>query len=317
MAVQGGLLLGLLAKHDDEDATVTGWRRYILPVSAFLAAKLVAYVLLGLLLGWLGESIILSPTAKLWLQTLAAVVMVITGLRLFWPRLLPWLAISPPAGVRRFIRNRAKSQALVAPAILGTLTVFIPCGTTQSMEVNAIAAGSALQGALIMGAFTLGTAPLFFLIGVAAKGTAVFQRRLTAVAATIVIILGLYNFNGVLVAIGSPFSWQHQLAAARLVLTGETQVVDSGPVSDTPTIQVNPIGYEPNYLRVPAGRPVTLTLSTTKNTGCTSVFRIPSQRIERTLPATGDTVVTTTFAQPGQYTFSCGMGMFTGTIEAV
>lgn len=318
MAVQGGLLLGLLAKQPD-DATLFGWRRYVLPVSAFLGAKLLTYTFVGFLLGWLGSAVVLSPTAKLWLQTFAALFMILTGLRLFWPQLLPWLTITPPASVRRFIRQRARSQALIAPAILGALTVFIPCGTTQSMEVNAIATGSPLQGAVLMAAFTLSTAPLFFLIGVAAKGTAIFQRRLTAAAAIVVISLGLYTFNGVLVAIGSNFSFQHQVAAARYLLSGDTEVIttSNAPILAQQTIQVNPIGYEPNYLRVPVGEPVTLTLKTTENTGCTSVFRIPKFKLEKTLPASGETVVTATFDEPGQYSFTCGMGMFTGTIEAV
>lgn len=319
MAVQGGLLLGLLAKRTDDDAALTGWQRLVLPVSAFLVAKLVAYTIVGFLLGWIGESIVLSPTAKLWLQTFAALFMILTGLRLFWPSLLPWLTVTPPASVRRFIRQRARSQALIAPAILGALTVFIPCGTTQSMEVNAIASGSAAQGALLMAAFTLGTAPLFFLIGVAAKTTIAMQRRLTVAASVIVISLGLYTFNGVLVATGSNFSFQHQVAAARYILTsGQTsETANADPVLAQQTIQVNPIGYEPNYLRVPVGQPVTLTLTTKENTGCTSVFRIPKFKIEKVLPATGETVVTATFDEPGQYAFTCGMGMFTGTIEAV
>lgn len=317
LAVQGGLLLGLLAKRSEDDAALRGWQRLILPVSAFLAAKLIAYTIAGFLLGWLGESIVLSPSAKLWLQAFAALFMVLTGLRLFWPQFLPWLTVTPPSSVRRFIRSRARSQALLAPAILGALTVFIPCGTTQSMEVNAIASGSAAQGALLMAAFTLGTAPLFFLIGVAAKTTVTFQRRLTVATALIVIGLGAYSLNGVLVATGSNFSIQHQLAAARYILGSGERTIDTSPISDRPTIRVNPIGYEPNYLRVPAGRLVTFTLTTVENTGCTSVFRIPKFKIEKNLPATGLTVVTATFDEPGLYAFTCGMGMFTGTIEAV
>lgn len=319
LAVQGGLLVGLLAHRDQvEDRSLTGWRRLVLPVSAFLVAKIIVYTLAGFALGWLGSAVQLSNTAKLWLQTAAALFMILTGLRLFWPRLFPWLAFTPPASVRRFVRHHSRSQALIAPAILGFLTILIPCGTTQSMEVNAIATGSAVQGALLMFAFTLGTAPLFFLLGLLAKGSTLLQRRLTVTAAIVVVSLGLYSFNGVLVASGSHFSFQYQTAALRYVLNGQTEETSSDtPASAEVVIAVNPIGYDPNYIRVPAGQPVTLTLKTDGNTGCTSVFKIPSLKIEKDLPATGDTVVTATFDEPGRYVFSCGMGMFTGTIEAV
>ncbi len=320
LAVQGGLLVGLLARRDDTaEAELTGWRRLVLPVSAFLIAKTIAYTILGFGLGWLGNSIQLSITAKLWLQAAAAVFMVLAGLRLFWPRLFPWLVITPPASIRRAIRRHARSQTLIAPAILGFLTILIPCGTTQSMEVNAIATGSVVQGGLLMFAYTLGTAPLFFLVGIMAKGSAHLQRRITVAAAVIVVSLGLYSFNGVLVASGSHFSWQYQTAALRYVLADSTESeAQSGlPVAAAQTIAVNSIGYDPNFLRVPAGQPVTLTLQTDGNAGCTSVFKIPSLKIERNLPATGKTVVTAKFDEPGRYVFSCGMGMFTGTIEAV
>lgn len=318
MAVQGGLLLGLLAQRTDESSDLPGWRRFVFPVSAFLIAKTIAYTIIGFLLGLVGASVVLSPTAKLWMQTLAAGFMILTGIRLLWPQILPWLTFTPPARVRRFVRRNAKSQTLFAPAILGALTVLIPCGTTQSMEVNAIATGSAWQGAVLMAAFTIGTAPLFFLIGLAAKSTATVQRRLTTIAAGVVICLGIYSFNGVLVATGSNFSFQHQVAAARYLLSREADESSSTvPILAEQTIQVNSIGYEPNFLRVPTNKPVTLTLVTNGNSGCTSVFRLPKFNIERTLPATGTTTVTTTFDTAGQYTFSCGMGMFTGTIEAV
>jgi sulfite exporter TauE/SafE len=320
LAVQGGLLVGLLARRDDgSDQQLSGWQRLVLPVSAFLVAKVIVYTLAGFVLGWLGSAVQLSNTAKLWLQAAAAIFMILTGLRLFWPRLFPWLALTPPAGVRRFIRQHGRSQALFAPAILGFLTILIPCGTTQSMEVNAIASGSAVQGALIMFAFTLGTAPLFFLLGLLAKGSALIQRRLTLATAAIVISLGLYSFNGVLVATGSHFSWQYQTAALRYILSGagRDETPSSEPIAANQTIVVNPIGYEPNYVRVPANEVVTFTLATNNNTGCTSVFRIPALKIERILPATGNTVVTGNFTKPGRYAFTCGMGMFTGTIEAV
>lgn len=319
MVVQGGLLIGLLARRDqDGNQSLVGWRRLVLPVSAFLVAKIIAYTLLGFALGWFGSAVQLSITAKLWLQTIAALFMILAGLRLFWPRLFPWLVFTPPAAIRRFVRQNARSQALIAPAMLGLLTILIPCGTTQSMEVNAIATGSALQGGLLMFAFTLGTAPVFFILGVAAKGSALFQRRLAVAAAVVVVSLGLYSFNGVLVASGSHFSWQYQTAALRYVLQSkDAQTISTEPVVARQTIAVNAIGYEPNFIRVPAGQPITLTLKTNGNTGCTSVFKIPSLKIVRNLPATGDTVVAATFDNPGQYVFSCGMGMFTGTIEAV
>ncbi|MBI2984067.1 MAG: sulfite exporter TauE/SafE family protein [Candidatus Kerfeldbacteria bacterium] len=314
LAVQGGLLLGLLARRREEPH-LQRWQLLILPVTAFLVAKLIIHTVLGFGLGWLGDTIQLTTTVRIWLQTLAGLFMLVAGVRLIFPHWLPWLTIHPPASARRLIRRSAKSQLLIAPAILGLLTVLIPCGTTQAMEVAAIATASPWQGASVMLAFVLGTAPLFFTVGILAKGTALLQRRLAYAAAAVVVALGLYTLNGVLVMVDSPYSIQNEIAAFRALAYGTTQTSTAGETSLTINVLNN--GYEPNIVTVPAGQPVELSLVTNNNAGCTQLFRIPKLQIERSLPRTGTTLVSAIFPAPGEYTFSCGMGMFRGTIQAV
>lgn len=321
LAVQGGLLVGLLALRRTGDENLSRWQRLILPVAAFLIAKLAIHTLLGFGLGALGEKIQLSTTVRIWLQTFAAVFMVIAGIRLLKPHWLPWLNFSPPASLRRLVRKSAKSQALLAPAMLGLLTIFIPCGTTQAMEIAAVATGSAWQGASIMFAFVLGTAPLFFLVGILAKGSSLIQNRLKYATAAVVVGFGLYTFNGVLVMTGSNYSYQNQVVAWQWALTGGTQgtvaVAQTTPADTNPTIEVLPTGYSPRQITVPAGQPVTLSLVGKGRLGCTSIFRIPTLRVQERVAPESVTKVAVTFPQPGPYVFSCGMGMFTGTINAV
>lgn len=321
LAVQGGLLVALLAIRQKDDQSLSLWQRLILPVTAFLVAKLIIHTLLGFGLGSLGETIQLTTTARIWLQSFAALFMVVAGIRLLKPSWLPWFQLTPPASLRRLVRRSAKSEALLAPAMLGLLTVLIPCGTTQAMEIAAIATGNAWQGASIMFAFVLGTAPLFFLVGLLAKGSALLQRRLTFATATIVVALGLYTFNGVLVMTGSDYSFQNQRAAWRWALTGGAQntvaTAQAATADTNPTIEVNPTGYAPSDLTVPAGQTVTISLVPKGRLGCTSIFRIPQLRIQQQLAPDVTTKVAVTFPQPGPYVFSCGMGMFTGTINAV
>lgn len=318
LAVQGGLLFGLLARRKEDGEELKGWQRLLLPVSAFLIAKIAIYTVVGLGLGWLGAKIQLTQGTRLWLQTFAGTFMVVAGIRLIFPQWLPWLNINPPASVRRFIRNRSKSQALVAPAFLGLLTILIPCGTTQAMEVAAIATGSAAQAAAIMFAFTLGTAPLFLIIGVLARGTALLQSRLRWVAAALVIGLGVFSINGVLLAMDSPFSFQRQITAFQSAFLGNAAETEAaGPAQTSPVINVLSTGYDPEVVTVPAGQAVTLRLKTNNLTGCNSVFTIPKLRVQKNLPRSGETLVTATFPSPGQYGFSCSMGMFNGTITAI
>lgn len=315
LAVQGGLLFGLLARQQT-DADTPAWKRLTFPVLAFLATKIIAYTLLGLGLGWLGSKLQLSPTMRIWLQAFAGTVMIISGIKLLWPNFLPWFTFSPPASVRRFIRKRSKSEALVAPGILGLLTILIPCGTTQAMEVAAIATGSAVKGSAIMFAFVLGTAPLFLLIGLLAKGTALFQSKLKFAAAALVVGVGLYTINGVLVLTGSPYSFQNEVASWRTLLSGKSGVAVA-QADTAPTIEVSGRGYSPSSITVPAGKNVTINLKKVGSLGCTSVFRIPQLNIERNLLLSDANTIATVFPQPGRYVFTCGMGMYTGVINAV
>lgn len=317
LAVQGGLLVGVLARRTEDDETPP-WQRMLLPVAAFLIAKIAIHSLLGFGLGWFGDSISLSTTVRIWLQSIAGFFMVLTGIRLVAPGWLPWLTITPPAAMRRFIRNRAKSEALIAPLILGLLTIFIPCGTTQAMEISAIASGNALKAAGIMFGFTLGTAPLFLIIGVLAKGTTLLQRKISVVASIIVVALGLYTLNGSLILMDSPYEFHNVARSAELALFGSrTDAGDASDVTTAPVINVTSTGYDPGEVTVPAGQAVTLKLVTGSRLGCTSIFRIPQLNIEENLFASSTKQVTATFDEPGRYTFTCGMGMYRGTINAV
>ncbi len=320
MAVQGGLLLGLLAQQREaEVSTPKRWWGLLLPVSAFLIAKITTYTILGFGLGAIGSKLQLTSAVSVWLQTVAGIIILMTGIRIVFPSWFPWLAMTPPANVRRFIRRQTKNDSWVAPAFLGVLAVLIPCGTTIAMETAAVATGNALQGASILFAFTLGTVPLFFLVGILAKGTAVVQRKLVWATAAIVIGLGIYTLNGALVMVDSPYTAQNEIRSLRLLLSSMgTAKNDKHEIGATQVnIEVRGTGYFPNAVTVQSGVPITFDLAAKGSLGCASIFRIPKLKIERTLQTETTSQIVATFPSPGQYTFSCGMGMYTGTITAV
>lgn len=316
LAVQGGLLLGILAKRDPTDAGRRRWSNVIASISAFLIAKIIAHTLLGFGLGLLGSKLQLSLSVRLWLQVVAGLFIILSGIRIYFPHLMPWLTIHPPAGVRRLVRRSAHAETLFAPALLGFLTILIPCGTTQAMELAAITTGSPIQAALILLAFTLGTAPLFILVGILAKGTVMLQSKLKAVAATAVIVLGMYSINGALVAIDSPYSFQSEITAFRAAFGRADDATQTATASDRVTITVSSTGYNPSNVVVLAGQPVTLNLETQGELGCTSIFLLPKLNLTADL-TTGNKTLVATFPTPGLYRYTCGMGMFSGTIEAV
>src|SRR5258708_14127029 len=97
------------------------------PIVYFLAAKLLAYTVLGFLLGMLGSALQITPTAQAIMQIVAGLFMLATALNMLNVHpIFRYAVIQPPKFLTRLVRNQAKSQEVFAPAILGLMTVFIP-----------------------------------------------------------------------------------------------------------------------------------------------------------------------------------------------
>jgi hypothetical protein len=225
--------------------------------------------------------------------------------------------IEPPASWSRFVRRRSRSQSALAPALLGVATVLIPCGVTLSVQALALTSGLALSGAAIMAVFVLGTAPLFALLGYAARRAATAWRgRLALATGLVVVAMGVYTLNGALELAGSP------LAASRVAQAIGTAPADVSSVSTQGGLQQVVINartgsYSPSNVRVRAGLPTTLIVRSENAQGCGRSFLVPSRGVDAILPAQGETRIDLGVLEPGTLPYSCGMGMYTGTITAI
>jgi heme/copper-type cytochrome/quinol oxidase subunit 2 len=228
-----------------------------------------------------------------------------------------YAVIQPPKFLTRKVRNQSKSKTLFAPALLGAMTIFIPCGTTLAMEALAISSANALSGAAIMGVFVLGTAPLFFGIGwlTSVMGDN-FRAKFLKIAAFAVLYLGITSLNGALVAGGSPLTLQSVAKSLSAVTNGRIQ---NNTVVTTQNIEivVSSGGYSPNYFKVRKGTPVTIKLTSKDAYSCASAFRIPSLGISKNLQANETQSLSFTPTQLGQIAFTCSMGMYNGVIEVI
>lgn len=364
LAVQGGLLSGAIAHEVEQDVIasqtilvgkkgkkaqpqpVRRSARIARPILLFLAAKLVAYTLLGFLLGLLGQVLYLSALTRGILQIAIGVFMVGNGLRMLNVHpIFRYFNLQPPSFITRYIRRKSKnSEGLVTPISLGLLTVLIPCGITQSMMALAMGLGSPVLGAMTMFAFVLGTSPLFFGVTyLATKLGSLTEKYFLRLVAAVLIILGLLTTNTGLNLVGSPLSFNR--LTSRIFPSTSPAVVESTPgvpqtlagvfgstpegpqkqsTVDSPlpagaqtlTVNVKNNGYFPGTLQAPAGQSVEVHFVTQNTQSCSRALVIPSLRIEKVLPASGDTVITIPPQPKGstlQYT--CSMGMYTGVIQ--
>lgn len=329
LAVQGGLLASIIAAREEDDLEEGKSKKHtVFPTLAFLTTKLIAYTILGFILGAFGGAIGISPNVQIIMQFIAGLYMVAVALNLLNVHpIFRYVIIQPPRFLTRMVRNQSKSKDLFAPAFLGAMTIFIPCGTTLAMEALAISSANAFLGATIMFVFILGTSPLF--LGVGWLTTILgdnFRERFLRIAALGVLYLGVTSVNGALVASGSPLTLQTigDAIPIEIDLSGGTAQAAAGNSSvkviggiQTADIQVFPNGYSPNNIQVKAGVPVKLNLTPTGGLGCTSVFRIPQLGINKRLTQGETTPVEFTPQAPGKLTWTCSMGMFRGIIDVI
>lgn len=327
LAVQGGLLASTIAAREEEDFKSGSYKKHnLFPVLAFLSAKFIAYTILGFILGAFGSALNISDNARVVMQLLAGVYMIVVALDLLNVHpIFRYAIIQPPRFLTRKVRNASRSRDLFAPALLGALTIFIPCGTTLAMEALAISSGSPILGAAVMGVFILGTAPLFFGLGFLTTILGdTFKLKFFKLAGVMVLYLGITTLNNSLVLAGSPLSLATIRDSIPLYIDlsgGESNVADSvvrneGGVQ-VADISVLPTSYTPNYIQVQSGVPVRLNLTPMGGYGCTAAFRIPQLGISRTLAQNTTTPVEFTPTQKGKLAWTCSMGMYSGTIEVL
>lgn len=334
MAVQGGLLAATIAQRSSfakatEDKEEEFKERVrtgdALPILSFLGAKLIAYTVLGFLLGLLGSAFQLSLEARTVLQFAVVFFMIGTALNILNVHpVFRYFVIQPPRFLTRLVRKQSKSKDVFAPALLGAFTVFIPCGTTQAMMALAIASGKPLYGAAILFAFVLGTSPIFFILGYFATklGDALHQKFMRF-AAFAIIILALVNLNSAIALTGSNATFDNMAKSTYCVFMwcgtdgfGNTNAHAAGTAIQDPTITITANGYRPNELPIKEGSKVTLHLTNKGGQGCTQSFTIPSLGIQQVVPlGQSSTITFTAPSQPGPLRFMCSMGMFSGQFD--
>lgn len=327
MAVQGGLLASTIAAREEEDIREGLHHKHtIWPTLAFLITKFIAYIVLGFILGSFGSALSLSDNARIVMQIAAALYMIVVALNLLNVHpIFRYAILQPPRFLLRLVKNQSKSKDLFAPALLGAMTIFIPCGTTLAMEALAISSGSPFLGAAILGVFVLGTSPLFFGLGFITTILGdTFRTKFLKIAAIVVLYLGITSLNGALVLAGSPVNLQSIVdrIPVQIEWGGEEETLQEEGAQVVNGVQevnvaVLPNGYNPNKVTLKAGVPVKLNLTTGNALGCASQFRIPSLGIGKNLKQNETATLEFTPEQKGKLIGTCAMGMFYLIMEVV
>ncbi|WP_110971984.1 sulfite exporter TauE/SafE family protein [Pseudomonas huaxiensis] len=168
---------------------------------AYNLGRVLSYASAGLLLGLAGWALAGSPLATA-MRVIAALLLISMGLYLagWWSGLTRieslgrglWRHIQPVA--TRLLPVSSVPRAL----LLGALWGWLPCGLVYSTLLWAASQGSAVNSALLMLAFGIGTWPVLLATGLAAeRSNALLRRRGVRVAGGLLVILfGLWTLPG-------------------------------------------------------------------------------------------------------------------------
>ena len=207
-----GGISGLFALH----SSVRGLRRQLPMALVYNAGRIASYAMLGFAVAAVGSRFAgLTPAAGRPVRLVAGTVIILLGLQIafnfralgFLERMggVAWSRISPAAG--RLLPVNSLPRALG----LGLLWGLIPCGLVYSVLLVAATSLRAMDGALVMLAFGIGTTPAMLLTGLGAAHLAQLMqdRRTRLGAGLLIIMLGILTLIMPITALMSPGPHSH------------------------------------------------------------------------------------------------------------
>lgn len=318
LAVQGGLLTVAVTgeRERSERDGASALEGNAGPILWFLGAKLIAYALLGALLGALGSLAQPSITLRLVIQGATALLMIATALHFLGVHpIFRYAIIQPPRFLTRRLQRTARAGGAFAPAFLGAMTVFLPCGVTQAMQLLAINSGSPILGAATLLVFVLGTSPLFFSLGYfATKLGEAMHARFLKVAGAVILLIALFSLDGALKLGGSPVT----LAKATAALIKSAPAVPAQLAADgvqEARVTAGSGGYSPGRVQIRRGQAARLIFAGDGSGGC--ALSLVFQGRQYYLTATGETPIQLAPQEAGTIEYTCSMGMYGGRIDVV
>ncbi|MBF0602637.1 MAG: sulfite exporter TauE/SafE family protein [Nitrospirae bacterium] len=179
-AIVGALTMSLPLSVREQPRTLLGY------LAAYNSGRILSYALAGFLAGSFGEMVVRSfgldhghSNVLLWISFLFLV-----GIGLYIAGWLPGVALLEKTGIGLWNRIDPLARSLlpvnsIARAVVfGILWGWFPCGLTYTVLIWSATTGNAIQGAVAMMAFGVGTLPGIFAAGFFSGRMFLFRRSL-------------------------------------------------------------------------------------------------------------------------------------------
>ncbi len=309
MALIGWLVLWISAewnKIHSQDSLKTRFAPHIY----FHLGRVLGFGFFGGILGFFGSIIHFSNIFLGLMTVIVGFVMLFLGLNL--TNLSPRIGSFVPTLPKFLGKNiNSESNTRFATFITWMATFFLPCGFTLAMQVYAISTGSFVTWWLTLAYFALGTLPWLLSLGfVSAILKWAWLKRFFVFTGVIVLGLSIFNIrNG------------YTLLSLWIPVTQKDvpkDPVNTTPSENTNTLEVQEIhmiqkwnGYEPNSLKIQAGKKIRWIIDSTNPYSCASQIMVPGLGISEQLKG-WENIIEFVAPASGEVPFSCSMGMYRG-----
>ncbi len=266
----------------------------------YQSGRLISYTLSGLILGWLGQTLTISPLFKNLLLLAAGIWMILLALSM--------------GGILNLKLPQLRPKGLKGhhgAFMVGLLNALMPCGSLQTMQVLALSTGNPLTGAGLMLVFGLVTAPALGLMQwLAGRLSSLRGRWVQQLTAVIVLAMGFQILGQspivatAVSAISSPFNAESKLAPMvdgaqeiRLMIVNGKYVLSADTVKVDVPIRIVFDGYE-------------------NSMGCANPLYIPWGMLKVDIRTNPDPIVLTP-TETGKFWIRCWMDMVRIAIKVI
>lgn len=327
-ALVGGIVLSLSKHWSQTYPNDNSNLSKIQPHLMFNAGRIISYTIFGAILGAIGNKLSLSLKLGPVLVIAVSVIMIILAFQMLGLKTFEKLRFSTLKFAAKFFTNKYTFRSRYTPFVIGWATFFLPCGFTLTAQSLALISASAIQGALIMGSFALGTLPMLLLIGLSSVKFLEkphLSQKFLKVSGVLVLFFAFYNINSQLNVLGISNFGDLGFGLKKLYNKQTNNLVpkeDGLPpiINGKQVIKMEATAYNyfPNYFKVKVGIPVRWEITDKGVSGCTNAIISRELFNGEILLTPGQTSVKEfTPTAVGKYKFSCWMGMASGVIEVV
>lgn len=157
----GGIMLSQTARGN---ALGAGRSAPLISSLSYNGGRVISYTVMGAIFGGLGIVISYTVKIKSLVFTMAGLIIVLIGINMWG--ILPGLrALAPQQSSYCSAVSAGRKKLAGKPLAIGLLTGLMPCAPLYAMWLFAMSSGSAVNGALSMLVFALGTVPLMLIFG--------------------------------------------------------------------------------------------------------------------------------------------------------